>query len=103
MSRMLVEKFRGAPPSFLYGSPSVESILRPEIKYVIQSALFRQEKRKEGETIAQSVTRPRKLAILCDFPEESIDGFIQEQGIDNRFLHEIANEASRRKRFKGLT
>ena len=32
-----------------------------------------------------------------------MDSFIQGQVIDNRFLHEIANEASRRKGFKGRT
>ena len=42
------------------------------------------------------------MAIFCEFPE-SMDSFIQGQVIDNRFLHEIANEASRRKGFKGRT
>ena len=58
---------------FIWETPRVESVLHPEKIQVIQSAIFRQEKQKEGETITQFVTRLQQLAILCDFPEESID------------------------------
>ena len=44
---------------------------------------FRQEKQKEGETVAQFVTRLRQLAALCDFPDDSVDSFIRDQLIDN--------------------
>lgn len=45
--------------------------------------IFRQEKQKDGETVAQFVTRLRRLATLCDFPAESTDSFIRDQVIDN--------------------
>ena len=44
---------------------------------------FRQEKQKEGETVAHFVTRLRQLAALCDFPNDSLDSFICDQLIDN--------------------
>ena len=47
---------------------------------------FRQEKQKEGETVAQFVKRLRQLAALCDFPDDSVDSvdsFIRDQLIDN--------------------
>ena len=43
---------------------------------------FRQEKQKEGETVAQFVTRLRQLAALCDFPDDSVDSFNRDQLID---------------------
>ena len=60
--------------SFLYGRPSgLNRYFAPTKIQVMQSALFRQEKQKEGETIAQFVTRLQQLAVFCDFPGESMD------------------------------
>jgi len=44
---------------------------------------FRQEKQKEGETVAHFITHLCQLPTVCDFPKDVLDNFIRDQLIDN--------------------
>ena len=60
---------------------SLTAYFRPQVNIPYNRHVFRQERQKPDETVAQFVTRLRQLAVTCDFGA-SADDFIRDQVID---------------------
>ena len=60
---------------------SLTAYFRPQVNIPYNRHVFRQERQKPDETVAQFVTHLRQLAVSCDFGA-SADDFIRDQVID---------------------
>jgi hypothetical protein len=55
----------------------------PQRNTTYNRLLFRKEKQKDGETVAQFATRLRQLTQYCNFPAAQLDTYILDQIIDS--------------------
>ena len=73
--------FDPEPADYEEAKKKLEEYFKPAKNLPYQRHIFRQAKQKDGETMAQFVTRLRQLAVDCEFGTDN-DDFIRDQVID---------------------